>query len=196
MRRRQGRSEELYKQLRDAMPKRDITEVANMVKDELDKWYKEINEIANEPVMEGRMHPRKALEVVGKFIYDNDAIATTDIGNTSSTANSYLRFRHPKRDIATLTFGNTGFAYQAALGAQLACPDKPVVSIAGDGAWGMSLFEVPTACPVQSAGHCHGVQQRRLVRGKEKSGRLLQQPLCGRGHLVQVLCQNRRIHGR
>lgn len=139
-------SQELYKQLREAMPKRDITEAANMVKAELDKWYKEIDEIANEPVMEGRMHPRKALEVVGKFIYDNDAIATTDIGNTSSTANSYLRFRHPKRDIATLTFGNTGFAYQAALGAQLACPDKPVVSIAGDGAWGMSLFEVPTAC--------------------------------------------------
>ena len=92
------------------------------------------------------MHPRKALEVVSKFIYDNDAIATTDIGNTSSTANSYLRFKHPKRDIATLTFGNTGFAYQAALGAQLACRDKAVVSIAGDGAWGMSLFEVPTAC--------------------------------------------------
>ncbi len=139
-------SQELYKQLREAMPKRDITEAANMVKEELDKWHREIDEIANEPVMEGRMHPRKALEVVGKFIYDNDAIVTTDIGNTSSTANSYLRFRHPKRDIATLTFGNTGFAYQAALGAQLACPDKPVVSIAGDGAWGMSLFEVPTAC--------------------------------------------------
>ncbi|WP_303172731.1 sulfoacetaldehyde acetyltransferase [uncultured Desulfovibrio sp.] len=139
-------SEELYKQLRDAMPKKDITPVANKVKEELALWHKEIDEISNEPVIEGRLHPRKALEVVGKFIYDNDAIATTDIGNTSSTANSYLRFRHPKRDIATLTFGNTGFAYQAALGAQLACPDKPVVSIAGDGAWGMSLFEVPTAC--------------------------------------------------
>ena len=114
-------SEELYKQLRDAMPKKDITAVANKVKEELALWHKEIDEISNEPVIEGRMHPRKALEVVGKFVYDNDAIATTDIGNT-------------------------GFAYQAALGAQLACPDKPVVSIAGDGAWGMSLFEVPTAC--------------------------------------------------
>ena len=92
------------------------------------------------------MHPRKALEVVGKFVTDNNVIATTDIGNTSSTANSYLRFKNPKRHIATLTFGNTGFAYQAALGAQLACPEDTVLSIAGDGAWGMSLFEVPTAC--------------------------------------------------
>lgn len=139
-------SAELYRQLREATPKKDITAVANEVKAELDAWHKEIEAIANEPVAEGRMHPRKALEVVGDFVYEKDAIVTTDIGNTSSTANSYLRFRNPRRDIATLTFGNTGFAYQAALGAQLACPDKPVVSIAGDGAWGMSLFEVPTAC--------------------------------------------------
>ena len=139
-------SAELYRQLREATPKKEITAVANEVKAELDAWHKEIEAIANEPVAEGRMHPRKALEVVGDFVYEKDAIVTTDIGNTSSTANSYLRFRNPRRDIATLTFGNTGFAYQAALGAQLACPDKPVVSIAGDGAWGMSLFEVPTAC--------------------------------------------------
>lgn len=139
-------SVELLRQLSAAGIKRDLQATINKVKAELEIWHKEINEIANEPTIEGRMHPRKALEVVSDFIYNNDAIVTTDIGNTSSTANSYLRFKNPKRDIATLTFGNTGFAYQAALGAQLACPDKPVVSIAGDGAWGMSLFEVPTAC--------------------------------------------------
>lgn len=140
-------SEELFKRLREAVPaKKDLTPVYNMVKAELADWYKEIAAIANEPTLEGRMHPRKALEVVGKFVTDTNAIATTDIGNTSSTANSYLRFNNPKRSVATLTFGNTGFAYQAALGAQLACPEDTVVSIAGDGAWGMSLFEVPTAC--------------------------------------------------
>ncbi|MDL2307887.1 sulfoacetaldehyde acetyltransferase [Desulfovibrio sp. OttesenSCG-928-C06] len=126
-------------------PKADLTPTYNLVKAELEDWYKEIAEISEEPTLEGRMHPRKALEVVGKFVTDNNAIATTDIGNTSSTANSYLRFKNPKRHIATLTFGNTGFAYQAALGAQLACREDTVVSIAGDGAWGMSLFEVPTA---------------------------------------------------
>ncbi len=143
-------ADELYRQLKNVKVDRDLTTVQNKVKAALAEWEKEIDAIANEPTMEGRMHPRKALEVVGKFVYDNDAIVTTDIGNTSSTANSYLRFKHPKRDIATLTFGNTGFAYQAALGAQLYCKDNkmtnPVVSIAGDGAWGMSLFEVPTAC--------------------------------------------------
>ena len=139
-------SEELFQRLKATMaPVRDLTSVCNKVKAALDVWYAEIAQISEESTLEGRMHPRKALEVVGKFVTDHNAIATTDIGNTSSTANSYLRFKNPKRHIATLTFGNTGFAYQAALGAQLACPEDTVLSIAGDGAWGMSLFEVPTA---------------------------------------------------
>lgn len=142
-------SEELYARLKDAVPAKssdEITKVANMVKERLADWRKEIDGIANEPVEDGRMHPRKALETVSDFTLKNNAIVTTDIGNTSSTANSYLRFQQAKRHIATLTFGNTGFAYQAALGAQLACPEDVVVSIAGDGAWGMSMFEIPTAC--------------------------------------------------
>ncbi len=139
-------SVELLARVREAMPnpKRDDAVYA-MVKAELEDWYKEIAAIADEPVLDGRMHPRKALEVVGRFVTEHNAIATTDIGNTSSTANSYLRFRNAKRHISTLTFGNTGFAYQAGLGAQLACPEDQVVAIVGDGAWGMSLFEVPTA---------------------------------------------------
>lgn len=149
-------SEELFKRLQAALKAKtdaELQPVYNLVKSELEQWHNEINEIANEPVGERDgvklMHPRKALEVVGDFVYNHNAIATTDIGNTSSTANSYLRFKNPKRHIATLTFGNTGFAYQAALGAQLAMneakSEDPVLSIAGDGAWGMSLFEVPTA---------------------------------------------------
>jgi len=139
-------SEELFSRLRAAVPARkDLLGTYNLVKAELADWYKEIAAIADEPTPEGQMHPRKALEIVGKFITETNAIATTDIGNTSSTANSYLRFNQPKRHVATLTFGNTGFAYQASLGAQLAFPEDTVVSIVGDGAWGMSLFEVPTA---------------------------------------------------
>ncbi len=138
-------AEELYRQLKDALPAKHDQAVYAKVKAELADWYKEIADIAEEPTLPGRMHPRKALEVVGKFVTEHNVIATTDIGNTSSTANSYLRFKNPKRSVATLTFGNTGFAYQASLGAQLACPEDTVLSIVGDGAWGMSLFEVPTA---------------------------------------------------
>ena len=38
-----------------------------------------------------------------------------------------------------------GFGFPAAIGAQLACPDKTVISIAGDGGFQMTFFELATA---------------------------------------------------
>ncbi|SMB96487.1 sulfoacetaldehyde acetyltransferase [Desulfonispora thiosulfatigenes DSM 11270] len=105
-------------------------------------WFKEIEEMA---MMPGNpINPRRVLFEVAKLMPE-DAILTTDIGNVASTANSYFKFTKPKKHIAALTFGNTGFAYQAGLGAQMAEPDSPVVAIVGDGAWGQSLHEISTA---------------------------------------------------
>lgn len=112
------------------------------IKEKQEAWDNEIYELA---MKDGNpINPRRALYEVAKF-KPADTIVTTDIGNVSSTANSYLRFTKPKTHIACLTFGNTGFAYQAALGAKLAKPESPVLAIVGDGAWGMSFYEVMTA---------------------------------------------------
>jgi sulfoacetaldehyde acetyltransferase len=113
-----------------------------MVAKEKKAWDKEITKSAMVPG--NPMNPRRALLEINRVLND-EAIVTTDIGNVSSTANSYLTFNKPKKHIAALTFGNTGFAYPAALGAQLGCPEAPVIAIVGDGAWGMSLHEVSTA---------------------------------------------------
>jgi len=109
---------------------------------EKEVWEKEIVEAA---MVDGNpINPRRVLLEISRALPD-EAIVTTDIGNVSSTANSYLKFNKGKKHIAALTFGNTGFAYPAALGAQIARPDAPVIAIIGDGAWGMSLHEVSTA---------------------------------------------------
>jgi sulfoacetaldehyde acetyltransferase len=113
-----------------------------MVAKEKKAWDKEITQSAM--VSGNPMNPRRALLEINKVLND-EAIVATDIGNVSSTANSYLTFNKPRKHIAALTFGNTGFAYPAALGAQLGCPEAPVIAIVGDGAWGMSLHEVSTA---------------------------------------------------
>lgn len=88
--------------------------------------------------------PQRALRELSQALPAN-AIVTTDIGNICSAANAHLRFTQPRTFLAALTFGNCGFAYPAALGAQLAKPDAPVVAIVGDGAWGMGLAETMTA---------------------------------------------------
>ena len=90
------------------------------------------------------MNPRRVLYEIAKVLPEGTIVAT-DIGNVSSTANSYFNFNEGRKHIAALTFGNTGFSYPAALGAKLARPDCPVINIVGDGAWGMSLHEISTA---------------------------------------------------
>ena len=88
-------------------------------------WDKEIEDLAMVPG--NPMNPRRVLLELSRLMPEN-AILCTDIGNVASTANSYFRFTQPRKHIAALTFGNTGFAYPAGLGAKLASPDDPVVS--------------------------------------------------------------------
>jgi sulfoacetaldehyde acetyltransferase len=136
-------SAEILKRLKalDGKRKPDEKRLAAVAR-ENKKWEKEIVDLA---MVDGNpINPRRVLLEMSRALPD-DAIVTTDIGNVSSTANSYLKFNHPRRHIAALTFGNTGFAYPAALGAQIARPKAPVIAIIGDGAWGMSLHEVSTA---------------------------------------------------
>lgn len=134
---------EIYKRLKEKRPHlQPDQDRLDKIKDEKEKWEEELIDLA---MVEGTpMNPRRALLEISRLLPE-DAIVTSDIGNTSSTSNSYLRFTKSRKHLAALTFGNCGFAYPAAIGAKLGRPDCPVVSIAGDGAWGMSLHEVSTA---------------------------------------------------
>ena len=89
------------------------------------------------------MAPRRALRELEKAL-PGDAMVATDIGNICSVSNSYLRFDTPGSFFAAMAFGNCGYAFPTAMGAKVACPDRPAIAYIGDGAWGMSLAEVLT----------------------------------------------------
>ncbi|MHB8147943.1 MAG: sulfoacetaldehyde acetyltransferase [Vulcanimicrobiaceae bacterium] len=117
-------------------------EAVRKIAERRDTWRKELDAMSSK---EGSpISPRHALQTVADALPDN-AIVTTDIGNISSVANSYLRFKEPRRFLAAMSFGNCGYSFPTALGAKLGRPDLPVVAFIGDGAWGMSLAEVMTA---------------------------------------------------
>lgn len=113
-----------------------------------DEWENEMNEMAHAheyaaEAEEGRMVPRQVLRELEMAMPD-DAMVSTDIGNSCSVSNGYLRFKSPRSYLAAMTFGNCGYAFPAAMGAKVARPDRPAVAYVGDGAWGMSLNEVMT----------------------------------------------------
>lgn len=51
----------------------------------------------------------------------------------------------PKTYLTSSYFGNLGFAYPCALGAKVACPDKAVVAVSGDGGFMYNVQELATA---------------------------------------------------
>lgn len=91
------------------------------------------------------MHPRRFLRELAAAV-PQEAIVTTDIGNTCSMSNDYFHFNGVRKHLAALSWGNCGFAYGAAMGAKMGRPDLPVFAFQGDGAYGISgLSEVMTA---------------------------------------------------
>jgi acetolactate synthase-1/2/3 large subunit len=77
------------------------------------------------------------------------AIYTTDSGNGTFLAVECLRLDRPRSFLAPIDYSCMGYAVPAALGAALACPDRPVVSLAGDGAFLMTGLELLTAAQLQ-----------------------------------------------
>ncbi len=90
------------------------------------------------------MHPRRALAEVRQALPE-DAIVTLDTGNACLQSADRLAHHQTPGLITPLDFGLVGFGYAAALGAQAAAPDRPVVSIMGDGGFGFTMAEITSA---------------------------------------------------
>jgi len=73
------------------------------------------------------------------------AIYTSDSGNGTFLAIECLRLSYPRSFLAPIDYSCMGYAVPAALGAALACPQRPVVALAGDGAFLMTGLELLTA---------------------------------------------------
>ncbi|MBB6309777.1 thiamine pyrophosphate-binding protein [Xanthobacter tagetidis] len=70
---------------------------------------------------------------------------TMDAGTLCLQATDALRFDRPRSLFTPLDFGLVGFSFACGLGVKVACPDRPVISLMGDGGFGMTLSELATA---------------------------------------------------
>jgi acetolactate synthase-1/2/3 large subunit len=90
------------------------------------------------------IQPQEAVQVLYE-LSKGDAIITTGVGQHQMWAAQFYRFNEPRRYISSLGLGAMGFGYPAALGAKVACPDKQVIDIDGDGSFVMNIQELATA---------------------------------------------------
>lgn len=122
----------------------------------IDQWAKWTNEFQTERSLLDRdraveagnnatpMHPTRALAEIRETL-PHDAIVTIDTGNSCLQAADRLAHFTCPGLIAPLDFGLVGFGYAAAIGAQIAAPERPVVAIIGDGGFGYAMADIMTA---------------------------------------------------
>jgi acetolactate synthase I/II/III large subunit len=91
------------------------------------------------------MMPKALLMELRKLLREND-IVTTEVGQNQMWSALYYQALKPRTFISSGGLGTMGFGFPAAIGAKVACPDRAVVDIAGDGSFIMSEQEL--ACSV------------------------------------------------
>ncbi len=74
-----------------------------------------------------------------------DAIITTEVGQNQMWAAQFYKYDRPRTFLSSGGLGTMGYGFPAAIGAQLAFPNKLVIDIAGDGSIQMNIQELATA---------------------------------------------------
>lgn len=111
------------------------------------KWLEFIRELKDEYKIgweSDDLTPQYILDKIYE-ITDGDAIISTEVGQHQIWTAQYYKFTRPRTLITSGGLGTMGFGLGAAMGAQIARPDKRVLNIAGDGSFRMNLNELATA---------------------------------------------------
>ena len=87
------------------------------------------------------LSPRKAWRAIQSAL-PKEAIISSDIGNNCAIGNAYPSFEDGRKYLAPGLFGPCGYGLPSIVGAQIGCPDVPVVGFAGDGAFGIAVTEL------------------------------------------------------
>ena len=88
--------------------------------------------------------PQYILETLDELT-KGEAIISTEVGQHQMWAAQFYNFKHPRQFVSSGGLGTMGYGLGAALGAQVANPDKQVINIAGDGSFHMNCNELVTA---------------------------------------------------
>ena len=124
------------------------------------KWhdkFKELYEIEYQKVIHNDLNPTKAGLTMGEVIKEiniqtkGDAAIVSDVGQHQMVACRYSTFNKTKSNITSGGLGTMGFALPAAIGAKMACPQREVVAVIGDGGYQMTIQELGTVFQTKAA---------------------------------------------
>ncbi|MGF1452490.1 MAG: biosynthetic-type acetolactate synthase large subunit, partial [Opitutales bacterium] len=128
----------------------ELAREAGFTKPDLGPWFDRINQWKAEHPFpfhykpSPHILPQEAIEVLYQET-KGEAVIATGVGQHQMWAPQYYHIDEPRTFLSSLGLGTMGFGLPAAIGAQVARPDKLVVNIDGDGCFLMNVQELATA---------------------------------------------------
>jgi acetolactate synthase I/II/III large subunit len=140
-----GDAKSVVRQMLELLPERVCADSA----DRLSEWWRQIEDWkAFAPLTYSKsdqtIMPQHLIEELVK-ITRGDAIIATDVGQHQMWLAQYYPFKGPRQSLTSGGLGTMGFGFPAALGAQIAHPDRQVIAFVGDGGFQMTAQELATA---------------------------------------------------
>jgi len=87
------------------------------------------------------LKPQEVIELLYETT-NGDAIVTTDVGQHQMWVGQYYKFKNTRSLVTSGGLGTMGFGFPAAIGAQIAHPDRTVIAVVGDGGFQMTNQEL------------------------------------------------------
>ncbi len=130
--------------LLEDLPAEEIENYRNKLK----KWHEKIDNWKKKHKLS---YDKSSKTIKPQFVVETiynltkgDAIITTEVGQNQMWAAQFYKFIKPRTFLTSGGLGTMGYGFPAAIGAQVANPDKLVIDIAGDGSIQMNIQEMAT----------------------------------------------------
>ena len=156
----------------------DVKEVlAELNKKPLRKDYTEwLNQIAQwkqeHPFsyIKSKPHTPPQPQFVIEKLYElthGDAIIVPGVGQHQMWSAQFYKYKNPRQFLTSGGLGSMGFGLPAAMGAKVACPEKTVINIDGDGSFQMNIQELGTL-------YAEGIDVKMIILNNQHLGMVAQ----------------------
>ncbi len=137
--------------------KRVLTTMNTVLKEEVKETWQEVRKAWLKQIAEWKaerpltydkeadiIKPQYVIEKIYELT-KGEAIIATEVGQNQMWAAQFFKYDKPRTWLSSGGLGTMGYGFPAAIGAQLAFPNKLVIDIAGDGSIQMNIQELATA---------------------------------------------------
>ena len=119
-------------------------------KQKISKWWEQIQKWRTKDSLgfinsEKTIKPQYAVQRLYELTKNKDTFITTEVGQHQMWAAQHYKFSKPNRWMTSGGLGTMGYGLPAAVGVQIAHPDKLVIDIAGEASVLMTMQEISTA---------------------------------------------------